>query len=73
MTFNRQGEVKKFTVGAVMDRTAENNTGGLGGMFAFFYAVGSPLPFPEAKPWKMSKRYRFFTGLGRIFGGGGSK
>ena len=33
---------------------------------AFFYAVGSPLPFPEANPWKMSKRYRFFNWLGNV-------
>ena len=37
------------------------NTGGLGGIFGLFYAIGSPLPFPEANPWKMSKRYRFFN------------
>ena len=66
MTFNREGQVKKLTVGVVMDRTAENNTGALGGIFAFFYAIGSPLPFPEANPWKMSKRYRFFNWLGNV-------
>eukprot|EP00747_Dinoflagellata_sp_TGD_P000171 gnl/TRDRNA2_/TRDRNA2_100229_c1_seq1.p1 gnl/TRDRNA2_/TRDRNA2_100229_c1~~gnl/TRDRNA2_/TRDRNA2_100229_c1_seq1.p1 ORF type:complete len:204 (+),score=25.10 gnl/TRDRNA2_/TRDRNA2_100229_c1_seq1:26-613(+) len=64
-TFNEQGKVTKLTVGVVMDRTL-GNTGGLGGVFGLFYAVGSPLPFPEANPWKMSKRYRFFTFLGRL-------
>jgi hypothetical protein len=28
------------------------------------YAIGKPLPFPEANPWKMSKRYRAFNALG---------
>ena len=55
----------KITVGVVMDRTM-GNTGGLGGVFGLFSAIGSPLPFPEARPWKMSKRYRFFQWLGRL-------
>lgn len=65
MTFNEEGLVKKITVGVVMDRTL-GNTGGLGGVFGLFYAIGSPLPFPEAQPWKMSKRYKFFQFLGRL-------
>lgn len=40
------------------------NTGGLGGAFGFFYGVGKPLPFREAKPFKKSSKYRFFTWLG---------
>merc|ERR1712048_1147669 len=70
-TFDEKGKVTKLTVGVVMDRTV-GNTGGLGGVFGLFYGVGSPLPFPEAKPWKMSKRYRFVNFLGRVmakFGG----
>ncbi|KAG1680975.1 hypothetical protein FOA52_009934 [Chlamydomonas sp. UWO 241] len=73
LTFNEEGKVIKFTVGVTLDRT-QGNTGGLGGVFGLFYAVGSPLPFPEAQPWKMSKRYRFFQALGRMaemFKGGG--
>ena len=34
------------------------NTGGLGGVFGPAYAIGKPLPFPEANPWKPSKRYQ---------------
>jgi hypothetical protein len=63
LTFNNKGEVTKITVGVVMDRTV-GNTGGLGGVFGLFNAVGSPLPFPEAQPWKRSKRYRFFNFIG---------
>jgi len=63
MTFNEKGQVTKITVGVVMDRTV-GNTGGLGGIFGLLYAVGSPLPFPEANPWKMSKRYKFFNFIG---------
>eukprot|EP00537_Pseudo-nitzschia_pungens_P002060 CAMPEP_0172358724 /NCGR_PEP_ID=MMETSP1060-20121228/3018_1 /TAXON_ID=37318 /ORGANISM="Pseudo-nitzschia pungens, Strain cf. cingulata" /LENGTH=255 /DNA_ID=CAMNT_0013080067 /DNA_START=52 /DNA_END=819 /DNA_ORIENTATION=- len=40
------------------------NTGGLGGAFGFFYGVGKGLPFREAKPFKKSFRYAFFTWLG---------
>ena len=65
MTFNEEGKITKITVGVVMDRTL-GNTGGLGGVFGLFNAIGSPLPFPEARPWKMSKRYRFFQFLGRL-------
>jgi hypothetical protein len=65
LTFNERGEVTKITVGVVMDRTV-GNTGGLGGVFGLFYAVGSPLPFPEANPWQRSKRYRLFNFLGSL-------
>ena len=51
-----------------MDRQL-GNTGGLGGVFGLFYAIGKPLPFPEANPWRMSKRYQFFNWLGRIMQG----
>lgn len=42
------------------------NTGGLGGAFGFFYGVGKALPFPEAQPFKKSKRYAFFSWLGNV-------
>lgn len=42
----------------VMDRRI-GNTGGLGGIYGILYAIGKPLPFPEARPWKMS----FLTAL----------
>uniref|UniRef100_A0A0G4FTC6 Uncharacterized protein n=1 Tax=Chromera velia CCMP2878 TaxID=1169474 RepID=A0A0G4FTC6_9ALVE len=65
LTFNENGEVIKFTGGYVADRTA-GNTGGLGGVFGLLYAIGHPLPFREARPWKMSLRYRLFNWLGRL-------
>ena len=36
--------------GYVMDRR-QGNTGGLGGLLGPFYAIGKPLPFPEAQPY----------------------
>ncbi|VEU33601.1 unnamed protein product [Pseudo-nitzschia multistriata] len=42
------------------------NTGGLGGAFGFFYGVGKALPFREAKPFKKSAKYAFFTWLGNF-------
>ena len=47
-------------------RVSVGNTGGLGGIFGPLVAIGKPLPFPEAKPYKMSKRYRFFNKLGQF-------
>jgi len=65
LTFNEAGQVLEYTIGYPMDRRL-GNTGGLGGVFGIFYAIGSPLPFPEANPWKISKRYRFFQLLGKL-------
>lgn len=65
LTFNEQGQVIEYTIGYAMDRRL-GNTGGLGGVFGIFYAIGKPLPFPEANPWKMSKRYKFFQLIGKI-------
>ncbi len=64
-TFNEQGKVSKMTVGYVMDREV-GNTGGLGGVFALFYGIGSPLPFPECRPWAKSWQYRFFEWIGSV-------
>ena len=33
------------------------NTGGLGGVFGLFYAIGYALPFPEAQPYAPSPLY----------------
>jgi len=60
LTYNEQGLVTKYTIGYVMDRTV-GTTGGLGGLYGVLYSIGKPLPFPEARPWKMSKRYRLFN------------
>lgn len=46
-----------------MDRDV-GNTGGLGGLYGVLYAIGKPLPFPEANPWSMSKRYMLFNKVG---------
>jgi hypothetical protein len=55
LTFGEDGLITKFTDGYVMDRT-EGNTGGLGGLYGVYNAIGKPLPFPEAQPYRMSKR-----------------
>lgn len=65
VTFNEEGQVLEYTIGYPMDRRL-GTTGGLGGIFGIFYAVGAALPFPEAHPWKMSKRYRFFNFFGEL-------
>merc|ERR1712224_527888 len=56
VTFNEKGEVTKFTIGYVLDKET-GNTGGLGGVFGLFYAIGYGLPFPEAQPYKPSPIY----------------
>ena len=65
VTFNSEGLVQKYTIGYVVDREV-GNTGGLGGLYGLLYAIGSPLPFPEAQPWKMSKRYWAFQQVGNL-------
>jgi hypothetical protein len=52
LDFNEDGLVTEFGFYTV-DRN-QGTTGGLGGAFAFFYAVGKPLPFPEGKPYQRS-------------------
>lgn len=63
LTFDETGLVRKYTIGYIMDRDV-GNTGGLGGLYGVLYAIGKPLPFPEARPWSMSKRYMLFNKLG---------
>jgi len=65
LNFNKDGLVEQYTIGYVMDRRI-GNTGGLGGIYGILYAIGKPLPFPEARPWKMSWQYRLFTKLGNF-------
>ena len=65
LTFNEEGLVTKYTIGYVMDREV-GNTGGLGGLYGVLYAIGKPLPFREAQPWKISKRYRLFQSIGNL-------
>lgn len=56
ITFNEKGEVTKYTIGYVLDKET-GNTGGLGGIFGWFYAIGRGLPFPEAQPYQPSPLY----------------
>lgn len=65
IVFNEKGEVTKFTIGYVMDKET-GNTGGLGGVFGLFYAIGKALPFPEAQPWKPSPIYGALMGANRV-------
>ncbi|GAQ79407.1 hypothetical protein KFL_000300050 [Klebsormidium nitens] len=67
MTFNEEGKVTKLTVGYVADRRV-GNTGGLGALFGILYAVGHPLPFPEARPYKASWTYWTFITVQRVYG-----
>jgi len=64
LRFNPDGKVNQYTIGYVMDRRI-GNTGGLGGIYGMLYAIGKPLPFPEAQPWKMSWKYKAFQWFGR--------
>lgn len=63
--FNEKGKVIKFTGGYVTDKEW-GNTGGLGGVFGPFYALGKGLPFPEARPWQPSWQFKLFTFVGNI-------
>lgn len=64
LDFNEEGLVKE--VGFYTVDRRQGNTGGLGGAFGYFYGVGKPLPIPEAKPYKPSKRFRFLQFLGAV-------
>jgi len=59
------GLVTKYTIGYVVDRTV-GNTGGLGGLYGILYALGRPLPFPEANPWQKSVQYSLFQKIGGL-------
>ena len=59
------GLISRYTIGYVVDRTV-GNTGGLGGLYGILYALGRPLPFPEANPWKKSIQYDLFNKIGGL-------
>mmetsp|Transcript_28633 Transcript_28633/g.52907 ORF Transcript_28633/g.52907 Transcript_28633/m.52907 type:complete len:261 (+) Transcript_28633:71-853(+) len=63
--FNEQGLVRELTVGYSIDRR-QGDTDGVGGMFGLFYGVGQGLPFPEAKPHKLSFRYTLINKIGDL-------
>ena len=65
LVFDSEGLVSKYTIGHVMERSI-GNTGGLGGIFGPLVAIGKPLPFPEARPYKPSLRYRLFNWFGSL-------
>lgn len=65
LTFNKEGKVTLYTGGYVMDKLV-GNSGGLGGVFGILYALGKPLPFPEARPWKKSWQFSAFSFVGNI-------
>lgn len=62
---SKTGLIKKYTIGYVADRKI-GNTGGLGGLYGIMYAIGRPLPFPEANPWKPSLPYAVFQKIGNL-------
>ncbi len=59
------GLITKYTIGYVVDRNV-GNTGGLGGLYGILYALGRPLPFPEAQPWKKSFQYDLVQKVGGL-------
>jgi len=59
------GLISRYTIGYVIDRTV-GNTGGMGGLYGILYALGRPLPFPEANPWRKSFQYDLFQKIGGI-------
>lgn len=63
MRFNDQLKVYALTVGAVVDRCATNNCGGLGGMFGPLLAMNRGLPFPEARSLEKQRSLRFDAGM----------
>jgi hypothetical protein len=66
LTIDHQtGLITRYTIGYVTDRKV-GNTGGLGGLYGILYAIGKPLPFPEAQPWKQSLQYSLFQKIGEL-------
>lgn len=64
-TFNDEGKVTQFTTGYILDKQL-GNTGGMGALFGLLYAMGSPLPFREAQPYKPSFRYKLFQKISTL-------
>lgn len=65
LIFDEASNVVEFTVGYPIDRRV-GNTGGLGGAFGYFWGVGRPLPFPEAKPYRKSWQLRSLGLINRL-------
>lgn len=56
VSFNRNGQCTKLTVGVLMDPEL-GNTGGLGGVFGVLFAVGTPLPPFVTRPVPQVRAY----------------
>ena len=66
ITFDPKSKlITRYTIGYVVDREV-GNTSGLGGLYGILYALGRPLPFPEAQPWKKSVQYTLFQKVGGL-------
>lgn len=67
MLFDDSGKCYTMTVGYCMDKRI-GNTNGLGGVFGILYAIGKPLPFPEAKAsYNPSLRSEAFEHVAKAF------
>lgn len=63
VVLNEAGQVRKFNMGTPIDRTS-GNSGGLGGLFAFMWFVGKPLPIPECRPYEKSVPFKILSQVG---------
>eukprot|EP00310_Coccolithus_braarudii_P014346 CAMPEP_0183332856 /NCGR_PEP_ID=MMETSP0164_2-20130417/1916_1 /TAXON_ID=221442 /ORGANISM="Coccolithus pelagicus ssp braarudi, Strain PLY182g" /LENGTH=256 /DNA_ID=CAMNT_0025501663 /DNA_START=167 /DNA_END=937 /DNA_ORIENTATION=- len=61
LDFNGDGKVTQYGFYTIDRR--QGNTGGLGGAFGYLYPIGRAPPYPEAQPYKKSKRRRLFEFL----------
>lgn len=67
MLFDEEGKCYTLTVGYTMDKRI-GNTNGLGALFGILYAVGHPIPCPEAKAlYNPSLRFESFLRLAGAF------
>jgi len=64
LDFNESGQLKE--VGFYTVDRRQGNTGGLGGVFGYFYGIGKPLPFPECQPFSPSYRFWALQLLGKF-------
>lgn len=62
--FNESGLLKELGFYTVDRR--QGNTGGLGGVFGYFYGIGKALPFPECQPFKPSYRLKALQVIGAV-------
>ena len=65
LDFKEDGKVKQYGFYTIDRR--QGNTGGLGGAYGYMHGVGRAPPFPEARPFKPSLRYRAFNFALKMF------